>query len=711
MIKKKLILHRLLLTGIITVLLFTANPAHAQETKWIAVGHLHDWFMDVGCEIELGRTGVTTDQGDGLRWPAEYRYQDTKAAKALWIGATNYIDPLINNQEVAYKVVHVGPRVYDAVLAIMPQEFTLKGRFQKPRVSVDGLAAGKLDFMEEISDENIDPDLPSDRMIFNVVNTSLGITMKRKVYAWSQQDHDNYFIYDYVFTNTGIYDSDGNRHNQTLTGVIFYWQYRYAPTREPGPYGDGNYWVPQSSSWGHSTMNDAIFTHPVTGALFRSLFSWYGKHSKWTGPAGSSSIGAPDVSAGGDGHFGAAQCVGTLVLHADTSPSDPTDDPNQPITTEVLESDEAITYANSQFNVLQMVAEYEQMMKGRPQMTHAQIIETDNLFADQYSTLAGGFSQTHGFGPYTIAPGDSIHIVIAEGVAGLSRDQCYALGEQWHNDDAPFDLPQGGTTDDREVFKNEWVFTGKDSLFQTLSRAQENYEGGFNITDPPPPPEEFIVESGGDRISLTWANNAESWPGFAGYRIYRSMVTPDTTFELIYECGEGTPNPLINQYNDTSPVRGFDYYYYIASFDDGSSSANKVLESSRFYTTTIEPAFLRRPAGNKLSDIRVVPNPYNIRARDLQYGAGAPDRIMFLNIPPYCTIRIFTERGDLINTIEHTDGSGDEPWNLITSSRQTVVSGVYIADIEVAEDVIDPGDGSQVFKKGEHHIVKFAVIR
>jgi len=90
-----------------------------------------------------------------------------------------------------------------------------------------------------------------------------------------------------------------------------------------------------------------------------------------------------------------------------------------------------------------------------------------------------------------------------------------------------------------------------------------------------------------------------------------------------------------------------------------------------------------------------VPNPYNLTT--LQYGEPGKDRIMFLNIPPICTIRIFTERGDLIKTIEHTDGSGDEAWNSVTSSRQVVVSGLYIAHFETPD--------------GESAIRKFVIIR
>ncbi|MBU1635628.1 fibronectin, partial [bacterium] len=123
-----------------------------------------------------------------------------------------------------------------------------------------------------------------------------------------------------------------------------------------------------------------------------------------------------------------------------------------------------------------------------------------------------------------------------------------------------------------------------------------------------------------------------------------------------------------------------------------------------------EPAYLRRPAGTAFSQIRIVPNPYNIRAKDYQFGASAPDRIMFFNIPPKCVIKIFTESGELINTIEHTNSSGDESWNLITSSRQVIVSGLYIAYFEVLEDYIDPITG-ETMRKGESTYQKFIVIR
>ena len=96
---KKFTHHRTLFSSagllIITAILFSGIILHAGETAWMAVGSLHDWYSSIGSEIEVGRTFLVSDQQDGLRWPATYLNMDCKAAKAMWIGCTNYQDPLI----------------------------------------------------------------------------------------------------------------------------------------------------------------------------------------------------------------------------------------------------------------------------------------------------------------------------------------------------------------------------------------------------------------------------------------------------------------------------------------------------------------------------------------------------------------------------------------------------------------------------------------
>ena len=117
------------------------------------------------------------------------------------------------------------------------------------------------------------------------------------------------------------------------------------------------------------------------------------------------------------------------------------------------------------------------------------------------------------------------------------------------------------------------------------------------------------------------------------------------------------------------------------------------LHSSRYYTQTTRSAVLKREAGFDLEAIRVVPNPFNIRRSGSQLDyLGEPNKLMFLDIPGQCTIRIYTERGDLVKTIEHTDGSGDEEWRQLTDYRQTVVSGVYLAHFELP-------DGRSTYRK------------
>ncbi|GBE27128.1 hypothetical protein BMS3Bbin03_01048 [bacterium BMS3Bbin03] len=691
-LSKSKLLMSFMMASVLSVFLFSGN-ARSDQTKWIAIGSLHDWYSSAGSEVEVGRRHLISDQQDGLRWPAQFRYQDSKAAKALWIGTTNYNDPLVN-KTFNFKVVHCGPRVLDEEHEFMPAEFKLIGKFNHPLVLVGGIPASRIGYMDYVDEVN--PNLPVDRLLIDVVNTSIGVTMTRKIYAFSQKYNNNYFIYDYVFKNTGIINKQGQVNQQTLTGVVFFFQYRYAPSREGGPY--GYFWLPQNSSWGRNTMDQVVGEDPAAGAPFRAEYSWHGRHSGWKGPG--DEIGGPAWET--DGHFGAQQFLGTVVIHADKSASDNSDDPYQPTTTWYIDSDAPINSGNDQFNAVQMSAEYAAMTKGHPSQSQADAVGNGN--ADEFGSSAGGYSQSQGFGPYTLAPGDSIHIVLAEGVSGLSRDSSYTIGARWlkgeNGGKGPYKMPDGTTTNDPNVYKDAWVMTGKDSIYQTFSRAMQAYKSDFNIPKPPPPPQTFNVEPGGNRITLKWSNNAESWPNFSGYRIYRAMFLPDTFYQKIYECGGNTGIPLTHEFWDTTAVRGFDYYYYMTSFDDGTT--NKIqpgvpLESSKFYTMTNEPARLVRAPGKAMADIRVVPNPFNIRSRSIQYGVSGADRIMFLNLPPVCTIKIFSERGDLIDTINHTNTSGDEAWNSITTYRQVVVSGIYIA-------VFTTPDGKKAIRK-------FVIIR
>lgn len=730
-IKKQMNAKRLIFS-IIFILAIVTGSLIADEVKFISIGMLQNWFSSVGCEIETGRTGEVADQLDGFSYPSLYQEQDMQAMKGLWIGCKDYQDPLAGNRTYSRKVVHVGPREVTEKTQIMPVEFTMYGKYNHPAVFVDNVIGTDLSYEDQ--GVEVDENLKSDRMLYNKFNTGMGITVTRKVHGFAQRGYDTFFIYEYTMKNTGIYDEEGNTHNQTLKDVILFLQHRWGINKFGSTY--NNDWMPQSATWGHNTVSEVL--HKNWGDDYYGTYSFHGLHSNYTaflngGNSSNDNIGGPRATAGGgginDGFLGASAFPGIVTIHTDKSPTDKSNDPAKFMSAPFFCSDDPLTNPpHDQFNETKMAAEYDWMQAGLSQQTHAADLNYSHNPGWQDAPFAGtsdadghpvagggGITQGLGYGPYDLAHGDSVTIVVAECVGDLSWANKIDIGRKFYFEQKPYTLPDGSTTDDPWQYKDAWVFTSKDSLFQSFDKAMEvveKWNNGQNIAMAPPPPSSFNVTSGGDRITLEWSANAEEYSNFGGYRIYRQVGTPDTAFALIYECGDGTGNPVTNKFEDKSAVRGFDYYYYITTFDDGNVDPNgKKLESGLFWTRTIEAAYLRRPPEDNLDKIRIVPNPVNIKAVNYQYSQNAKDRLMFYNLPPICDIKIYTERGDKITTIHHFDGSGDEEWNMNTSSRQGIVSGVYIAYIEAREDYIDNATGKVLIKKGDSVIKKFVVIK
>ncbi|MCU7495543.1 MAG: hypothetical protein HF314_00930 [Ignavibacteria bacterium] len=115
-------------------------------------------------------------------------------------------------------------------------------------------------------------------------------------------------------------------------------------------------------------------------------------------------------------------------------------------------------------------------------------------------------------------------------------------------------------------------------------------------------------------------------------------------------------------------------------------------------------AISNEKASASLDKIRVVPNPY-VGYNELEPLNRLPDknrgerRIYFDNLPPKCTIRIFTLSGDPVQTLYHDSNlqNGREFWNLLNRDGFGVAFGLYIAHIDA------PGIGEK--------LVKFALIK
>ncbi len=99
-----------------------------------------------------------------------------------------------------------------------------------------------------------------------------------------------------------------------------------------------------------------------------------------------------------------------------------------------------------------------------------------------------------------------------------------------------------------------------------------------------------------------------------------------------------------------------------------------------------------------LDNVRVVPNPYYMRA-DWDRNRFE-QKIYFQNLPSECRIRIFNTAGVLIRSLDHNPASatGSESWNLRTEENLNAVNGLYIFQVED-------------LKSGKKTTGKFAIIR
>ena len=679
--------------------------------KWLNVGSFHNWYSSIGGEREEDHPACPRFmQLWGWQWPAFYTRQDMQAAKGLWIGTRNYFDPAVN-LTFDYKVVHCGPRPQTGGLSeFFPIEFKHYAKFKPTEVRVDG----DITYYpgQEVNIDIIDPNMPYDQMIYNVVNTQMGMSMKRKIYQFSNPYYDNFHVLEYTFINTGNIDQDTviERNSGTLEGVYFYFQNRMGFIQET------RYIFGTPPQYGANTLNDEFGPYPAGhNNDMRYSYAWHGYWKEFSeynnigGPLwhtdASSAEGSPRINpADTVGRLAIPQFAGTLTLYAQTSTLNNADDINQPSTTGYESSDGDLMYASDVFSASQMQQRYQLMIKGHPAVSHADwitggdYVNSTNPPGDK-SINTAGYSYVYGYGPFTIPYGDSIKIIVVEAANGLDRDECIRIGK----------LFKSGSITIAE--KNTKVLTGRDSLRLTFKRAEDAFKNSWNIPQPPYPPSTFFVTSRGGRIDLEWTPN-NGGPAVTGYEVYRNTNEPIdgyasneyfSKFEKIAELG---PNEVT--YSDTTTRQDITYYYYIVSLgaDIPANSALNIpahkLSSNRAYTQTYIGAYRRRPGEPNITNkVRAYPNPYIISATDnWMFGSGSAERnkIAFDNISGECEILIFTEMGELIRTIEHTDGSGSEDWDLRTSSNQLVVSGIYLAV------VIDSNTGDK-------EIVKFSIIR
>jgi hypothetical protein len=595
-------------------------------------------------------------------------------------------------------------------------------RYPQTTVTVNGKVTSSADLRGQLNPLGINAEkTTADQFIESTALTNVGLEFRRRIYAWAHFQDNNYIIVENIITNVGTGWGPSQKVKLDLSTFKFTIDTVKLPQQTIHGFIFGLERIRPITYLGPKQLNrENWFAHTGfrQGDSLRMVYTYDGQIQTFS----YDSHGEPLQAKGGYlqnymGHF-------VQLLHADKASDNTSDDITQPRYTSYAQS------WNDGSPKIWGDAKTETMYRwitdsttiGGPFYSGPDILpglHQVNMDERGYAMprnvpLYYSYANSH-VGPYEIPLGKSVRVVYAMGIAGLSPEFAFQVGRDWFQGKCTFvgnnssPLKRFSRATDNDWAKDQWVFTQIDSMRNAAARIKWNMEHNFQIPVPPPPLASLTVQEQVGGIRLSWSNNAESYPTFEGYRIYRALGASDTTtYRLIAELSKKKGN-LATQYIDQSLDRGPDYYYYVTTFSIASGPnayrPGEILESGVNYVEAFAPSrFVPKQglvSGHWQDSVRVVPNPFNLSAKDVQF-SSTPDKMMFVNLPPVCTIRIYSENGNLIKTIEHADGKSDEQWEkggqyMLTDGGQRVVSGIYIAHFQTPT--------------GESQFRKFVIVR
>ena len=312
-----------------------------------------------------------------------------------------------------------------------------------------------------------------------------------------------------------------------------------------------------------------------------------------------------------------------------------------------------------------------------------------------------------------------------------------------------------------------------EGIQRSVRAARYAYENNFAIPKPPPLPDMKASNTLNKSVSIEWNKAAESDAEFAGYKIWKSSqfkkvswlnegmrvvdqyeqqmavglrpasvykpinpkfgaqskvssYQPDTwgTWDLIAVIPKANvtslpaaTTPGFNyKYEDKDVILGFQYWYYVSAYKEGTytgpggETTNRIEThstnrngASGLWSLTYPFAFnnanyaLATKLGGRqivtsalapkgdVSQVGVKPNPYKRAAlfdnRTLVYDHN----IVFYNLPPVAKITILDVSGQIIDVINFTStdpSRGSVFWDMFSKDGIEVASGVYIYVVE-----------------------------
>lgn len=296
-------------------------------------------------------------------------------------------------------------------------------------------------------------------------------------------------------------------------------------------------------------------------------------------------------------------------------------------------------------------------------------------------------------GPLSLTPFASVKIVFAEVMGEMDRAKIVEGGV------ANIDL---------------MVTASRDSMLAHVRAARKLFANNYLPAVHPPPtptdgensltaitePGEVIIEW--PPVPSTYKDPVTNINDLAGYRVYRSSYFTIGPWTMVSDIKKDSVL-LVNgkvRFIDRGLPFGVGNYYCITSYDTDGNESGKV-NNTRF---PIYP--LRGPNLQFPNNVYVVPNPF--RQHSNLTGTGERYRLEFIGIPAKCKIKIYTLTGDVVQEIDHDDGSGSEAWGSIKRldyqlNKWTlgVAPGIYVYRVES----LVPG------RVGESFIGKFAIVK
>ncbi|NQV48969.1 MAG: T9SS type A sorting domain-containing protein [Candidatus Marinimicrobia bacterium] len=673
----------------IMILMLTVPCLIAQAIDMAVVNHnlgTFGWRVDPMLFLETSGTRKPTGS-----WPQGV--YDSEQFLFYWciIATESYVDSagIVQGKQTKKFLSLPDPSEYDAPWGLFEYR-----RDMPPLMTIDGYPEGD-DFSGVI-----DISQSADIMSVLRLKAEPGLWITLKTYSFSNQNHDDYVInhMNIEYTRNWEYADDfPDIPAQSMENVYFSLAYLMQPSFAGMQEVTGH-------RWGGDAYDDWVDWESRVPTVDSGLdanrpdmilgYGWDGDDTDIAQlePGGSyfNDTGDPSFLHDQKGQLLSYQFPGYTLLHADQSPTDPTDDPSQPHT---IALSDVYNVWNSSYSG---IGEYDFISSGA--MQHPPDWEDPNNSHWSKSDLLH-----MGIGPYNFEEGEDIDIVWAIGVGGIPWDSTVTKGAEWLR----WYRGEPGATFIDEA-KRDYIHQGLDSLHKNLSHARWAWDRIRNSEPIPTPPRSpnLTVESMGDHVHLTWEDLSAvpdavtGVPDLAGYRIYRKNYKALINFASA-EFGLGHGYDLLAElgtdetsYDDyRAAPEGYPpsdkWYYYVTAVDDGTQNfaglfPGQSLESSHYANrhshAVVANLDSMTPAPNQLPGFIALsnnyPNPFNSTTL-IKYG---------LNEPGDISLYVYDLNGRVVRTLardSHLIGWGETYWDGTHDNGDIVAAGVYFCQLQV----------------------------